>query len=267
MMDCSILIANYFGGDATALTVESILKRTTYAAYRIFVLDSSSPDGNDRRYLQAFKRDGRIELFESDIPLKHGEAIWRLLNYCRTPLAVLLDSDVTIMRGDWLDLLVGQHERGGAKLGLAVYQPENAVPDRFWRMPRYLPMCVLLNMETYRGFMHPDDWMEAYFPWKDCRQKNLFDKFGAHPYMTTGLKKSIEAVDNQVFGDTGWRFCERINVDHKGDAEMGHLSYAFYETFIKHWGAISIYNADPEHPQVKDKLPKIKSELESIRHE
>jgi len=263
----SILVSSYYGGEAMALTIESVFKRTAYPDYRIVVLDSSSPDSNDRRYLQSLKAEGKIDLLESDVPLRHGEAIWRLLNYCRTSLAVLLDSDVTIMRPDWLNYLAGHSGVDRAKLGLAVYQPENAVPDRFWRMPRYLPMCVLLNMDIYRAFMHPDDWMEAYFPWKDCQQKNLFDKFGAHPYMTTGLKKSIEATDNQVFGDTGWRFCERVNVEHKGEVEMAHLSYSFYETFIKHWGAISIYNADPEHPQVKDKLPKIRSELERLRNE
>jgi len=264
-MTVSILISNYCGGDALALTIESVIKRTTYRNYRIIVQDSSSPESNDRRYLRDLKAAGKIDLLESNIPLKHGEAIWRLLNICQTPSAILLDSDVMIIQPNWLIYLIGL--LGDTRIGLATYQPENAVPDRFWRMPRYLPMCVMLNMETYRPFMHPDDWMEGYFPWKDCQQKGLFEKFSSHPYMTIGLKRSIEAQDNQVFGDTGWRFCERINFEHIGGREMAHLSYAFYETFIKHWGAISIYNADPEHPQVKDKWAKIRAELEKLRAE
>ena len=266
-MTASILIANQNGGDALALTIESVIKRTAYRDYRIIVLDSSAPNSMDRCYLRVLKGEGKIDLLESDLPLKHGEAIWRLLNYCQTPLAVLLDSDAMIVRPDWLGYLINQYERDGTKAGLAIYQGENAVPMRFWRMPRYLPMCVLLNMDIYRTFMHPDDWMEGYFPWKDCQQKELFTKFNSHPYMTIGLKRSIEDQNNQVFGDTGWRFCERLNFEHVGGHEMAHLSYAFYETFINHWGAISIYNADPEHPEIKDKLPKIKNELERIRHE
>jgi len=266
-MTISILIANYYGDMALELTIESIIKRTAYPDYRIIVLDSSSPDSNDRRYLRELKNVRNIELLEADIPLKHGEAIWRLLYYCSTPLAVLLDSDISIIRPDWLDTLVNLHKAYPKNIGVATHQSEGAVADRFWRMPRYLPMCVLLNMDIYREFMHPDDWVEGYFQWKDCQQKNLFDKYGAHPYMITGLKKSIEVTDNQVFGDTGWRFCERVDFENKGKLEMTHLSYAFYETHINHWGAISIYNADPENPQIKDKLPKIKSELEQLRHE
>jgi hypothetical protein len=267
MTACSILISNYFGGAALELTIESIFKRTAYSNYQVIVCDSSRQDSQDRQYLRMLKSESKIELLESNSLLKHGEAIWRLLNYCRTPLAVLLDSDVMIIRPDWLGYLINQYEADRTQVGLATYQPENAIPDRFWRMPRYLPMCVLLNMDIYRGFMHPDDWMEAYFPWKDCQQKGLFEKFSSHPYMTIGLKRSIEIQDNQVFGDTGWRFCERINLENKGKLEMAHLSYAFYQIYIHHWGAISIYNADLEHPQVKDKLPKIKKELERLRYE
>ena len=42
-------------------------------------------------------------------------------------------------------------------------------------------------------------------------------------------------------------------------------SYRFFQEKVKHWGAISIYNADPENPQVKDKLPTIRKELENLR--
>ena len=266
MTPVSILISNYHAGEALELTIESIQKRTAYKSYKIIVLDSSKPDSRDRTYLQSLK--GQVELLETDIHLKHGEAVWRLLNHCKAPLAIILDSDVLIRQPDWLDLLIRMQNMGNdGQLGVAVYQPENAVPCRFWRMPRYLPMCALLNMETYRSFMHPDDWMEAYFPWKDCQQKELFVKFNNHPYATVGLKRSIEDKENQVFGDTGWRFCERVNLENKGKYHMHHLSYKFYEDRIKHWGAISIYNADPENPQIKDKLPAIQKELEALRNE
>ena len=266
MTPVSILISNYHAGEALELTIESIQKRTAYQPYETIVLDSSRPNSKDRHYLQSIK--GQVELLETDIHLKHGEAIWRLLNHCKTPLAIVLDSDVMIRQSDWLDLLVRLQETGiPNQLGVATYQPENAVPCRFWRMPRYLPMCALLNMEAYRPFMHPDDWMEAYFPWKDCQQKELFTKYNSHPYATVGLRKSIEDKENQVFGDTGWRFCERVNLENKDRYHMYHLSYKFYEDRIKHWGAISIYNADPENPQIKDKLPEIRKELEAIRNE
>ena len=266
MTPVSILISNYHAGEALELTIESIQKRTAYSYYKIIVLDSSRPDSRDRVYLQSIK--GQIELLETDIQLKHGEALWRLLNHCKTPLAIILDSDVMIRQSNWLNLLVNlQGTENDEQLGVATYQPENAVPCRFWRMPRYLPMCALLNMEAYRPFMHPDDWMEAYFPWKDCQQKELFTKYNSHPYATTGLSKSIGAKENQVFGDTGWRFCERVNFENKGKYHMHHLSYRFYQEKIKHWGAISIYTADPENPQVKDKLPAIQKELEALRNE
>ena len=264
MTPVSILIANYHAGEALELTIESIQKRTAYKPFKIIVLDSSKPNSQDRSYLQSMT--GQIELIKADIQLKHGEALWRLLNHCDTNLAVIMDSDMMVRQSDWLSLLVRFQESGTPQqLGVATYQPENAVPCRFWRMPRYLPFCLLLDMKKYRDFMHPDDWMEAYFPWKDCQQKELFTKFNNHPYATVGLKKSIEDKDNQVFGDTGWRFCERVNFENKGKLHLHHMSYRFFQEKVKHWGAISIYNADPENPQVKDKLPTIRKELENLR--
>ena len=108
MKSCSILISSWCGHKAIELCIESILKRTNYKAYQIIVCDSSSPYGPDRKYLTNHKEKGNIELLESDVRLQHGQALWRLLSYCKTDLACILDSDSEILSSDWLEKFTSQ---------------------------------------------------------------------------------------------------------------------------------------------------------------
>jgi len=261
----SILIGNCRTWEAIELTIESILKRTAYKPYKIIVYDQSRETDNGSRlpYLWAQAEKGNIRLIEgayrprSDLD-GHGKAIKILLENCDTDLAMLWDSDIEVLHPLWLDALVDKL-KGENVLGVGGFNPGLNHWDLMWISPRYVPNWMLLDMTIYKDFQGNDDWSLDFIPFSQWKHPEVFE--GQRPPNNPELLNG----EVRVFRDTGWRICERINFENKGKIEMAHLSYAFYETFIKHWGAISIYNADPEHPQVKDKLPKIKAELEWLR--
>jgi len=263
MLEVTICIANYYGHEALELTIESILKRTAYNMYKITVLDSGA-DYRDLRYLKQQKAAGNLHLIEYPKQIKHGEAIFELLRRCRTPLACIVDSDIEVLTSTWLSVLAQPVNENQSIIGTGVYQPENAVPTRFWRMPRFLPMCLLVNLRAYEKTgdrdTWRDDWVEAYIDWQDCRQKTLFSKFGAHPYIANGIR---EKANNQVFGDTGWRFCEKVSFDYR--LPFHRMPYTFYQDHIQHWGAISIWNADENIPDIQSKIDAIRKRLAQLR--
>jgi len=262
MKPVSILISNWNGGDALKLCIESVIKRTDYPNYRIVVLDSSKPESPDRKYLHIMRDSGKLKLLEFEQQILHGHAIWELLKVCDTELACILDSDIEVMipGRSWLDYLASRVNTPSA-IGVAYYQPENVVPDRFWRTPRYLPMCLLLNVPLYREIGADDDWLEQYMPWESYDQNHLFHKIrDGHPY--------ANVPNDQVFGDTGWRFCQKVEFETEGKYQMAHIGYSpLYQLYLHHWEAISIYHNQPDHSKVKDKLPIIRKHLEALRNE
>ena len=255
----SILISSYCGGLATQLCIESIFKKTDYPDFNIMVCDSSPADSEDRKYLKGLWEQKEIRLLESPRQLLHGEAIWYLIAGCETKWAVIMDCDMEIYEEDWLKYLFG-FIKNDKDIGVAYYQPENVVPDRFWRTPRYLPFCMLINIDKYHEIAEDGDWLERFnIPWEDYPYKHLFQKWkGGHPY--------LKIPDNRVFGDTASRFAEKMEFEKPLGYKIQHLPWhPFFTQKVSHWGGVCIYHDQPEHLYVKNKLPIIKRHLEELR--
>jgi len=162
MKSCSILISSWCGHKAIELCIESILKRTNYKAYQIIVCDSSSPYGPDRKYLRNHKEKGNIELLESHVRLQHGEALWRLLSYCKTDLACIFDSDNEVLSSDWLEKFTSQIQDHEKDLGVGfLLKGDNRPNNDFFFTPLFHPSYLVLNMPLYRQIAKEDDWMCA----------------------------------------------------------------------------------------------------------
>ena len=157
MKPCSILIANFNGHEAVELCIESLLYRTIYPDYRILVMDSSPKDSRDRAYLTGLQKQGKIGLITSDVQMRHANAIMRLLKECKTPLACLMDSDVEVLRGEWLRVLVDELKSPN-DLGVARLKTSGVYPDRRATAPVYQPFCMLLNMGNYRKLADGLSW-------------------------------------------------------------------------------------------------------------
>lgn len=248
MRACSILISSWWSHDALEMTIESILERTAYDNYKIVVCDSSAPDSRERAYLRRNRDGGYIELIEHDAGmLKHGEAINRLLQYCSTELACLLDSDVEILSGDWLSMLVnfiktdkdlgvGQLMKGGCFL-----------PQSIFRGPLYHPSCLLLNMPTYRRFGSEDDWPEKGIsmlgqglPMTGYKYKYKFD--GWPRCEGNNLVYNYDPTMKGVHYDTAGRFTEKVLWENPEGLKMYPLPVDFLHRKIYHFGGMSAHH-------------------------
>jgi glycosyltransferase involved in cell wall biosynthesis len=229
MKPCSILISSWCSHIALEMTIESILKRTVYDNYKIIVCDSSPKDSGERRYLRRHRDDGHIELLECDTgTLKHGEAINRLLGYCSTEFACLLDSDIEILAGNWLSILVnfirddkdlgaGDLKKGGCFLNSSIF-----------RGPLYHPSCLLLNMTIYRHFGSDDDWLEKGIskpgqgiPMAEYKYKHKFNNWPKCE--ENHLVYNFDPKMAGVHYDTGGRFAERVLWENPGGLRMHPL--------------------------------------------
>jgi len=121
-----ILITNFNSGDAVALCIESIRKYTAYP-HTITVRDDGSwteprPECgltepyNDIAYLRACRDKGWIKLIEGKENVGHGTSLTALLDQCSADLAMVLDCDIQIESGGWLEAMVAEQERTGAAL-------------------------------------------------------------------------------------------------------------------------------------------------------
>jgi len=255
MKPCSILVASFNSKYAIELCIESIIKRTDYPDYRIIILDSSPKDSKTRKFLRAQRNKNRIELLESEKPLSHGQALVRLMKYCKTKYACLMDSDCEVLAGDWLiilaDLLKDKND-----LGVARFKKGGLVPNFHWRVPIYWPAVMFLNMELYREFEGEDDWSQINTTLEEYKYKHIFK-----PEEIANTK--IKLVNR----DTAWRFTEKILFETGNKYKMYPIPPNFWKEKVRHYGGISRNHWRPEHPKIAPRVEAIRKSLARLRNE
>lgn len=266
MMDCSILISSWFGHQATELCIESILERTDYNAYQIIVCDSSSPDSAERKYLRDQKNKGNIQLLESDVRLQHGQALWRLLSYCKTDLACILDSDSEILKNDWLDEFTAQIQNHEKDLGVGfLLKGGNRPNNDFFFAPLFHPSLVVLNMSLYRQAMKEDDWMFAKKTMKDFRYKKELQAM-SNEQASHWFEHNRSLDRPRIEYDAGAVFTERlIYGDLRGLKMHAMPQIDFFYDKVRHYGGMSAYHTRLDHPHVQHKYELLKKRLQILR--
>lgn len=238
MDEASILISSFNGGIAIELCIESIKKRTLYFPYKIIVLDSSPESSNNRQYLKEMATKGVIELIEYSHQLKHGEAIYQLFGYCNSQIGILLDSDIEILRPDWIDVLVG-YLKTEKDLGVGNMRlPCNFPKTKIFRCPSYHPCCFALNIDAYNEFgIRENDWKERFVPMSEYKDKAFFDA------LNPNMKK--------VHYETGSGFTERVLFFNEKNFVVHALPNKFIANaaqepamphYVKHYEGISALN-------------------------
>ena len=248
MKPCTILISNFNGHEAIELCIESLLYRTIYPEYRILVMDSSPKDSRDRTYLTELQRQRKIELFTSDVQMRHASAITRLLRECKTPLACLMDSDVEVLRGEWLKVLVDELKSPN-DLGVARLKASGVYPDRRATAPVYQPFCMLLNMNNYRKIADRLSWQEKAIPLEEYK--------GRHTYP--------ENVKKKIYGDVGWQLAEKVLFDNPTGLVMQKMPEKYMLNYIRHYGGLSVHHASPGHPRMKHRWVLCRMRLKALR--
>lgn len=251
---CSILIANFNGGEAVELCIESILKRTKYNDYKIVVLDSSPENHRDKQYLKSHRDKNNIELLENEKPLSHGGALAKLIKHCDTEHACIIDSDCEILMGDWLSTLAGLL-KGENDLGVARFRDGGSLPHLYWVAPIYWACVMFLNIKLYREFEGEDDWSQINTSFDEYKYKHIFKNIKDRP--KTDL----------VSRDTAWRFTEKVLFETDNKYKIHPIPPNFWDIRLKHYGGISRNHWRPEHPQVAPRLATIKRNLATLRSE
>lgn len=236
MRSCSILISNYNSFETIELCIESVREHTQYP-HEIIVYDDCSTNKVDRIYLAKLKRKKQIKTILGKERLNHGGAINALLARCKTDLAMILDNDVQILEGGWLEEtvnLVGSKD-------LCICGIEHNYPSGQPSLPDWMQTWfILLNMKAYRDGMEVD-WRRSY---KD------------EIMLPVGAKLWLKARDDNP---KGYKFIYPVpkTITNKF-RHFGHVS------------CIATESPDDEGWLIKarrEKLTAIKSELRKLREQ
>ena len=260
MKAVSILISSYHSGEALQLCVESIRKKTLYKNYKIIVLDSSGKDSETRNYLD---NTSYIDYqWDTEQPLRHGQALDILTQQCDTPLAVILDSDVEILKGNWLNQLTDQPITDKIMGVGHLREGGNFIKQSFWRVPIYLPFCLLLNMDAYRKMgIDKNDWVDRYIPMSEYPYKDRFTEASSRAYhkINTDLEK--------VHYDTAGGFSERVLFENPDKLVMRPFPPGFAKNAIYHYGGLSAHRKCLNSERMSPKVRRIKERLRFLRGE
>ena len=152
MKTTSILITNYNSEEAIQLCLESIQGYTEYPR-DIIVYDDCSTNNIDLAYLRAQRNRHWIELIEGKERINHGRAINKLLDYCNTDLAVILDNDIQILKEGWLGEMVELMEDDRIIMAAGIEDIKKEGTYRYW----FQSWFMALNMNAY-GSGFESDW-------------------------------------------------------------------------------------------------------------
>ena len=85
--------------------IRSIFEYTNEPFYLLLGDNGTGADG--RNYFENWRRLPNTRIVRSDTLIPHGEVIDILLKFVQTPYLVLMDSDVSSLRKNWLDDMIG----------------------------------------------------------------------------------------------------------------------------------------------------------------
>jgi len=267
MKPFSILISSWCGHKATELCIESILKRTNYEAYQIVVCDSSSPFGPEREYLRNHKEKGNIKLLENAVRLQHGQSLWRLLSYCETDLACILDSDSEILSSDWLEIFTSQIQNYEKDLGIGyLIKGGNRPNNDFFFAPTFHPSLIVLNMSLYRQIMKEDDWLFAKIDMKDFGHKEELQAMNDEQ-ASQWFEYDRSLNRPRIEYDAGAVFTERLIYENPGGLKMHAMPLNFFGDKVRHFGGMSAFHTRLDHPHMLRKYELLKERLQILRGE
>jgi O-antigen biosynthesis protein len=108
--------------------VDSILRRTTYSAYEIVIVDNQSREVESLQYLDTIAEHPRIRVLRHDLPFNYSHINNEAVRNCSGKLICLLNNDIEIITPDWLEELVSHALRPqvGA-VGAMLYYPNDTI--------------------------------------------------------------------------------------------------------------------------------------------
>ena len=166
MKKVDILISHWNSGKAIELCIQSIREFTKYP-HQIIVHDDGSTHKPNLDYLRLAQQKGWIKLSIGKENVGHGRVLNKLVNEtCRTSHAIIMDSDVQILKEGWLSEFMEIAKKDKDILAIVDYVDKDYVPWGF-RCGLYAFWFGLLNMKNYRNGMYVDWALKHAKRWRE----------------------------------------------------------------------------------------------------
>jgi GT2 family glycosyltransferase len=120
--------------------IDSILEKTTYPAYEIILVDNGSDDPGTLAYFQALEsrtapalqgvppEKAVVRVLRDDSPFNYSVLNNLAVRHARGTIVGLLNNDLEVINGDWLDEMASQAVRPGIGcVGAMLYYPNNTI--------------------------------------------------------------------------------------------------------------------------------------------
>ncbi|MDY6879168.1 MAG: glycosyltransferase family 2 protein [Thermodesulfobacteriota bacterium] len=124
----SIIIPFKDQGEVLQNCVKSILKKTTYKNYRIFLVNNGSKGPETQAILNEMKEDPRISFIEYNNTFNYASMMNYAVSEIDSDYFILLNNDTEVITKDWIEAMLefGQREDVGA-VGALLYYPDDTI--------------------------------------------------------------------------------------------------------------------------------------------
>lgn len=108
--------------------VDSILLRSTYANYRVVIVDNDSVEAETLHYLGQVSEDPRVQVLAYPKPFNYSAINNFAVAEAPSEVVALLNNDIEIITPDWLERMVAQAMRPDVgAVGAMLYYPDDTV--------------------------------------------------------------------------------------------------------------------------------------------
>ena len=111
--------------DLLRISVGSIRAKTRYAPYEIIIVDNGSRDDETLQLFQSWAEDAAITILRDDDPFNYAALNNRAAAAARGTILGLINNDIEVLDGSWLDEMVGLALRPGVGcVGAKLHYPD-----------------------------------------------------------------------------------------------------------------------------------------------
>lgn len=124
----SIIIPTFNGLNLLTRCIDSIKEKTSYPNYEILVVDNRSDDNQTLEYLASLEKRGIAQVLKYDLPFNYSAINNFAARVAKGEFICLMNNDIEVITGGWLEEMVGQAARPGiGAVGAMLYYPDNTI--------------------------------------------------------------------------------------------------------------------------------------------
>ncbi len=124
----SLIIPTRNNGQLLKKCIESIIKKTVYPNYEIFIVDNGSDDPATFQYLKQLQSDPRIRVVCDDRPFNFSALNNAAVKMAQGEIIGLLNDDLEVIAPEWLSEMVSHALRPGVgAVGARLWYPDNTL--------------------------------------------------------------------------------------------------------------------------------------------